>query len=91
MKCKNYEDFCVLFNRVSDMIARLDYGGSMIDLSPLREHLDSIDQANPIYMKYYMGIAFEIPHQPFSWEKADEALKDTGFRTTNDCPDYLRS
>ena len=78
MKCKNYEDFCVLFERVSDMIARLDYGGSMVDLSSLREHLDSIVQANPVFMGYYMGTPFEV-------------CKDTGFRTTNDCPDYLRS
>ena len=78
MKCKTFAQFSELFGKASDMIARLDYGGSMVDLSSLREHLDSIVQANPVFMRYYMGTPFEV-------------CKDTGFRTTNDCPDYLRS
>ena len=70
MKCKNYEDFCALFERVSDMIARLDYGGSVVDLTGLRKYLDALAQANPVFMRQYLGLE---------------------FRTTNDCPDYLRS
>ena len=70
MKCKTFAQFSELFGKASDMIARLDYGGSVVDLTGLRKYLDALAQANPVFMRQYLGLE---------------------FRTTNECPDYLRS
>ena len=56
MKCKTFAQFSELFGKASDMIARLDYGGSVVDLTGLRKYLDALAQDNPVFMRQYIGV-----------------------------------